>query len=277
MNSKINLSKLSIALVGVMVATGTATAGISGSKHDLSVGGGGQGAGAATAICVFCHTPHGANTGAAAPLWNKVLDATGFTRYSDLGTATLDGAEAPVGSVSLACLSCHDGSQAMDVVINAAGSGGYNSNGAEMSASVGGKMTGTPLPNLGKDLRNDHPVSIQYAGGACQGATSECDPSLAATSGDPDFNIARYASINSNPYWWVENTGNGTDNGTRDKDDMILYTRNDFAGAGGTSGPSVECASCHDPHNDATSGAGSVAFLRISNSGSTVCLACHNK
>lgn len=277
MNTNIKLSKLSIALFGAMVVTGAATAGIKDSKHDLSVGGGGQGAGAATAICVFCHTPHGANTGAAAPLWNKKLDATGFQRYSDLGTATLDGSEAPVGSVSLACLSCHDGSQAMDVVINAAGSGGYNATGAEMSSSVGSAMTGTPLPNLGKDLRNDHPVSIQYAGGACQSAAGECNPALASTSGDPDFNIARYASINGNKYWWVENTGNAGPDGTRDKDDMILYTRNDFADNGTTVGPSVECASCHDPHNDATSGTGSVAFLRISNSESTVCLACHNK
>ena len=31
-----------------------------------------------------------------------------------------------VGSVSLACLSCHDGAQAMDNLINAPGSGGYD-------------------------------------------------------------------------------------------------------------------------------------------------------
>jgi hypothetical protein len=74
--------------------------------------------------CVFCHTPHGSDTNAAVPLWNKELpDPTSYTRYSTLGTSTLDGEEAPVGSVSLACLSCHDGSQAVDTVLNVPGSG----------------------------------------------------------------------------------------------------------------------------------------------------------
>ena len=48
---------------------------------------------------------------------------------------------------------------------------------------------------------------------------------------------------------------------------MILYTRNFAAG----SGPSVECASCHDPHTETTT------FLRTSNDDSAVCLACHIK
>jgi predicted CXXCH cytochrome family protein len=59
---------------------------------------------------------------------------------------------------------------------------------------------------------------------------------------------------------------------------MILYTRNDFNGKGTQVGPSVECGSCHDPHNAATAVAGeSPAFMRIANTSSNVCLACHNK
>ncbi|MEO5371478.1 MAG: hypothetical protein H7833_15530, partial [Magnetococcus sp. DMHC-1] len=160
------ISPLALAsLIGVagLMAIGVATAGIKGSKHDLGSGGASQFAATAGTgeVCVFCHTPHGANTSASAPLWNKSLpDAGTYTRYSSLGTSTLDGAEAPIGSVSLACLSCHDGSQAMDVMINAPGSGGYNASGA--SAFSLAAMSGTPIPNLGKDLSNDHPVSIQY-------------------------------------------------------------------------------------------------------------------
>ena len=264
--------------VGLLAAvfTGGALAGIAGSKHDLDPGG----SVANGEICVFCHTPHGSDTGAAAPLWNKALpDSTSYTRYSSLGTATLDGAEVDVGSVSLACLSCHDGSQAMDVVINKPGSGGYNAAGSEISTSLITNMSGAPIPMLGTDLQDDHPISIAYAGGACDGTTADCDPSAAAT-GDPDFRVAQFASINSKPQWWVDvpsyslqadggNTQTGTAN-VREKTDMILYTR-DFSG---TEGPSVECASCHDPHEDT---ARPVSFLRIANADSGVCLACHIK
>ena len=54
---------------------------------------------------------------------------------------------------------------------------------------------------------------------------------------------------------------------------MILYTR---AFPTGGNGPSVECGSCHDPHEGEANGI-DVSFLRISNVGSEVCLACHIK
>ena len=264
-----------ICIIVALVISGAAIAGIQGSKHDLGVGvpeANGE-------VCVFCHTPHGANTGAGAPLWNKALPTSTYQRYSSLGTATLDGTEVAVGSVSLACLSCHDGTQAMDVVINKPGSGGYTAGGSEISTSLITNMSGAPVPMLETDLRDDHPISIDYAGGACQGTLADCDPAT-ATSGDPDFVAAQYASINSANQWWVDVPSYATDaagttieSGTadvREKTDMILYTR-DFSG---TQGPSVECASCHDPHEDT---ARPVSFLRIANAGSGVCLACHIK
>jgi len=267
---------IKLAMATALLFSASAMSGIVGSKHDLSSGGSSQygATQTTTAVCVFCHTPHGSDTSIKAPLWNKALTTTGFTRYSDLGTATLDGSEAPVGSVSLACLSCHDGTQAMDVVINAPGSGGYNSAGASMDG--GANMTansGGFIPNLGSDLRNDHPISIQYAGGACMGTTADCVP--ASGGGDPDFKIAQYMNINGNAFWWVDESSGTSDQ--RDKTDMILYTRNDFAGGGGAVGPSVECASCHDPHNDGSADATNVAFLRVRNTGSTICIACHSK
>lgn len=275
MNNTLSSKKVSLLTaatvmgIALFVGMGTALAGIQGSKHDLGTGGAGQGnaTNGTGEVCVFCHTPHGANTGANAPLWNKSLPAAGsFTRYSSLGTSTLDGSEADVGSVSLACLSCHDGSQAMDVMINKPGSGGYTAGGASMGGAT--LMSGTPIPVLGTDLSNDHPISIQYAGG---GLTSgDADATYTSTSfGDPDFNSVVKATINGNPTWWVDSNADST----RQKTEMLLYTRTVAA----TTEPYVECASCHDPHNAATAGAAQVAFLRTTNTNSEICLACHNK
>ena len=236
----------------VTTATITSAGTIVGSKHDLSAGGAGQGTATTTQICVFCHTPHGSDTSAKAPLWNKKLpDPTTYTKYSALGTSTLDGDEADVGSVSLACLSCHDGSQAMDTVLNAPGSGGYNSAGAAFQTLAA--MTGTPIPNLGTDLQNDHPIGIVY--GAFEG------PDTAS------YVAQSTATVNGNSQYWVNSKGSG--GASREKVDMILYTRADGK-------PRVECASCHDPHNG-PDGATNNIFLRINNASSNVCLSCHVK
>jgi len=255
-------------------------AGIVGSRHDLSPGGLAQSVVGSTEVCVFCHTPHGSDTSAAVPLWNKVLpNPTVYDtfRYSYLGTSSLDGTEAPVGSVSLACLSCHDGVQGMDVVINAPGSTAtnpalYNAAGIPLNGTV--LMTGAPVPMLGTDLRDDHPISIQYAGGGCDSTNADgvvCPGPL----GDVEFNAPFKDTINGNPVWWVDDLV-GTA-GIREREDMHLYTRD----IGGVVQPLVECGSCHDPHNQSTfsGGAGteSVAFLRVSNAASVICTTCHVK
>jgi hypothetical protein len=252
--------------------TGIATAGVVGSQHDLTSAGTGQGGtGNTDQVCVFCHTPHGSDTAAPVPLWNKVLGAPGsYTQYSTLQTPSFDSQEAPVGSVSLACLSCHDGTQAMDVVVNVPGSGGYNAAGSEIDLGAIDAMTGTPVPNLGTDLTDDHPVSMQYGGGGP--AATDADGTFTGTLGDSDFVPPVKATINTtSPIWWVDSPA-GTA-GTREKTDMILYARGDL----GTVQPFVECGSCHDPHNDTTAGPNSVAFLRIDNTASQICTTCHVK
>ena len=254
----------------LVVFGSSVVAGVATSKHNL-----GDDTTETDAVCVFCHTPHGANvTFDGAPLWNKPTAGATYQRYSALNTSTLDGAEAPVGSVSLACLSCHDGTQAMDVVINVPGAGGWNPLGTEIDNAAIGFMPGTgPVPNLTEDLRDDHPISIQYAGGGCSGTT---DPAC-TTLGDPDFNTPVNATINGTVHWWLDTAG-GT--AGRDKTDIILYSR-DTTGIANTTGeiePFVECASCHDPHNDSTGALpGQVQFLRLSNASSAICTACHIK
>lgn len=232
--------------------------GIRNTKHNLSASGtAGNNKTNQGEICVFCHTPHGSATTAAAPLWNKKLaDPTSYTLYT---STTLDGTVDLTNSVSLACLTCHDGTQAMDTVLNDTGSGGYNSTGARMTVSgatvtwsgtrvdtATGKLS-AGIANLGTDLANDHPVGIQYA--------KSSEGTL-----DADFRTASKHATKAQ--WWVDTEGVGTAN-VRDKTDMILYTKADK--------PYVECASCHDPHVE------NATFLRIANTESKVCLTCHNK
>ena len=272
----------------ILLDIGSAHAGISSTKHNLGTTG--TQANHLTAgtgeVCVFCHTPHGSDTSAPAPLWNKTLPAgASFTTYATLGTTSLEAAQATIGSVSLACLSCHDGTQAMDNMINAPGSGGYNVGGAVPAGNTwtsgagatqtNGTLNAGVVANIGKDLRNDHPVSIQYCGGGIDatGVTATVSTKPASTCNDKDFLDAKAVLINTTPVFWVDTTAPGSVANKRDKTDMILYTRaaGDF-GSGSLAQPSVECASCHDPHTGANP-----TFLRVANTGSAVCLACHNK
>ena len=208
-------------------------------------------------ICVYCHTPHGAEVSIEAPLWNKPASGASYQSYD---STTIDGTILAVGSVSIACLSCHDGTQAMDTVINAPGSGNYNPGGASMGtiAANGGLMP-TGIANLTADLRDDHPIGVQYGG--FDPGTGQIDIDFVNAAG-----ALQTANINGADRWWVDTEGTPNDN--RDKTDMILYTRDN----GGSDEPFVECASCHDPHSAAND-----TFLRISNSNSDVCLACHVK
>jgi len=251
-------------------------------------------------VCVFCHTPHGGDNTAAVPIWNRKLGIGGvsgaiaYKRYSILGTTTFDALEAPIGSVSIACLSCHDGTQAIDNVINMPGSGGYNPTiGTPIGNFVGGdqttgKLTATVVQNLGTDLSNDHPVSMQYGGG---GITVAATP---ATTVDADFRMPQVKDVPTSPLqklWYIESGTNSLNASARDRMDVILYTRNDVIGGSTVLQPTVECGSCHDPHNVQNQ-----TFLRISNAGvppaensagmtypqanggpSALCLTCHNK
>lgn len=125
-----------------MAASLSATAGtITASAHDLSARGwsGGQ-------ICVVCHTPHFANVSVTdAPLWNHALTTKTYQLYS---SGTLDAATGQPTGVSKLCLSCHDGTVALD---SFGGTAGADFIGAQFAVGAG--------PN---DLRDDHPISITY-------------------------------------------------------------------------------------------------------------------
>lgn len=245
-----------------MMAWTDVHADVANTPHNLGSNGPGPNTYSGTAeICVFCHTPHGADNSASVPLWNKNLTAATYTTYDSLGTSSLDGAIAPVGSVSIACLSCHDGTQAMDIVLNQPGSGAVD------PTYDAGVWTGSSSPTgvslIGTDLTSEHPIGVQYGGG---GIT---DAAPGAATNDPDFIAPINADINGTRIWWVDTEV--TPNGTRQKTDMQLYTRTVAGIDGGAAQPFVECASCHDPHAETQT------FLRVSNDDSAVCLACHVK
>lgn len=276
---------LAVVLVG---AQANAQVGIKGTRHNLSstntfgTGNANFVSAADTAeVCVFCHTPHQSNTTVQAPLWNKAtLPSASYTTYSSTNSSTLDGEVLAVGSVSLACLSCHDGTQAMDNIINAPGSGGvvadgggndgraYTWSGSNVNAA--GRLSGGAAL-LGTDLSNDHPIGIQYCGG---GITGGAGTTVNGTCVDGDFKAPQTQLINSNQIFWVDTGGAG-----KQRTDLPLYQR-----TGSTLGPLVECASCHDPHVSSgqagPTGTGQVSgetFLRVSNASSAVCTTCHVK
>lgn len=157
-----------IALLGA----GVALAGISATKHNLSSGGPGTIKASAgqqnDEICVYCHTPHFANTGlTGAPLWNKATPTATYTMYGTTIAGTAPDA-APNG-VTKACLSCHDGVSAINSIVNSAGAGGVVTGGTNVA--FGSTIAGTALTmpagatNLGTTLADDHPVSITYTAG----------------------------------------------------------------------------------------------------------------
>ena len=130
-----------VTVVGVLACAGVASAqadllpfrgrGIVGSDHNFTgtSWSGGE-------ICKPCHTPHNA-IDSLPRLWNHELTTATYTMHAGSGTADTD-----FDTVSRLCLSCHDGTVALD--------------------NFGGNTAGTNfIPNrsgLGTNLTNDHPI-----------------------------------------------------------------------------------------------------------------------
>lgn len=237
-------------------------------------------------VCVYCHTPHGANsTLPQAPLWNRTNPGNTYTLYN----ITLTSGQTPTqpGVNSLTCLSCHDGTVAIDSIINMPGSGKYsaaqetsvndafldsawnNSSGGDTDIhrtmvgnsgdntsclychSTSGLIPSIPFDifSIGTDLTDDHPVGVEL-------------PDTAVY----DFNAPTATAGNIRFY------DNNT-NSHADSNEVRFYNTGE--------GYEVECASCHDPHGVPSAGPGSAlipSFLRVNNNNaSTLCLTCHVK
>lgn len=233
------------------------TATIAGGPHDLSNGSAVRNSNATIngQTCVFCHVPHGGSTNQ--PLWNRA-NPTGasYQVYTSSTSKTVATGSAVAAGISGACMSCHDGTIAMDVLTNVNGIAfGTAPTGGSVSFTAGPNRKATytngtggtanvmsgGLPFIGADLRNDHPVAVVYQ---------------TALSADP----THYTAITqSGARIYINGTGG----------QLPLF---------GTSSATatVECASCHDAHNNSLNGTNG-GFLRQANTGSQMCKACHNK
>jgi Doubled CXXCH motif (Paired_CXXCH_1) len=212
-------------IIGFFFALGLNAQGIVGSRHDFTSSGWNwnfmhKGT---EEICIVCHTPHTADTTVIdSPLWNHEVTSSTFTLYSSstFNAALVIGQ--PEG-VSKLCLSCHDGTVALDSWGN-----------------LGGTVSGGGHSWIqGTNLSNDHPISFTY------------DSTLASVDGELH-----------NP----NNTPSGL--GNTIANDLLSIGR-------------VECTSCHDVHNKM----GNSTILSTTNNhmlwkkntGSALCLTCHDK
>lgn len=184
---------LVLAAVLAMAAAPAFAGTIINSKHDLSSGSTTTGAQADASgtdeICVFCHTPHSASAAGFAPLWNRTTaNATAIYTGVDIQNtatlATVNASDAPL------CLSCHDGSSLTDALINPP-------NVAATPLSGVANIPGANAANLGKDLRNDHPVGFNYDAVAVGGANQDLEIDTRANATAEVATIEFYGTSNN--------------------------------------------------------------------------------
>lgn len=220
-----------------------------GSKHDLGANPD-TGITGATAVCEFCHAPHkipglfnGVPTGVSAPpmLWNLQIKTVTYPTYGnspilaalDVRSPSEAGPTKQAAYMSLLCLSCHDGG------ISAASF--YYTDVLGTVGTVGANI----IPNIGNSagagLANDHPVDFTYSAALAASAGGLQTPTEGAA-----VRIPYVGKTKPLPLFKDQPT--------------------DASGR-------VECATCHNPHDNSLNGGN--YFLRMDNTGSAVCLNCH--
>jgi predicted CXXCH cytochrome family protein len=240
-----------------LLAAGFALGDITGSKHDFSAQDWSD-----NEICKPCHTPHNADISLTGRLWAHTMSTATYTYHGGTladqdGSLRTDGAtgvaaQSDMDSASRLCLSCHDGTVALDSFKGKVG----GSQGVSISTLASGD--GLYNPNIGggtvggatADLSNDHPVGYKAVYDEMSGVSTghaRYKPVADATAVGIKFATSKTAA-----------TGNGLDGNPR---------------TGNL--PSVSCVSCHNVHNSGASD--ERGLLRASNVGSELCLSCHNK
>jgi predicted CXXCH cytochrome family protein len=201
------------------------------------------GGGAYNNPCQVCHIPHAAAlpSAANAPLWNHAVATnavTEYVTYDQAGSATFNalGLNVMLGS-SVACLSCHDGSIAINQSYGSTkfnGNGGAGTNVPSWAVVTYDPTTGK-FDSGGKYLTRNHPIGVSYSAAVtaanANGAT-ELQPASSVQEADLNLEGAN---------------------------------------------KSVECATCHDIHQTAGASATAPDSLIVSVNGGQLCLTCHNK
>jgi hypothetical protein len=247
------INLLSLTVVTGSLLTLTSRAGIVGSPHDFSSQSWNTDPSDPATVCSTCHTPHHADS-SVVPLWSHATTVSSFTMYNKANVPSSQMVAVPAGQpngISKACLSCHDGT----VAINTYGG----------SPAYGGTMTthGTATfvtngANLGTDLTHSHPISLVY------------NPALVGTGPNQDQWLY---NPNTTP---VLTPVSGTFVPGND------MTVNGFLLNGNNS---LECTSCHDVHNqegtpyDIMLNPKLVKIVGVDagGHGSLLCRSCHNK
>ncbi len=124
-------------------------------------------------ICILCHTPH-ISIANVTPLWNHELSTASYTVYS---SASLDAAIGQPSGDSKLCLSCHDGTVAID----------------NIGGNTGGTRFINPFGYIGTDLSKHHPVSFAYnsALAAADGELEDPSTALSGLGGTIDQDLLR--------------------------------------------------------------------------------------
>ncbi len=164
---------LSVLLMGAgLLVSAPASAQILGTAHDFSDdlwNGTGE-------ICVVCHAPHNTvetseqgGAGSLGPLWNRTLSAVNnYTVYTSAGRAgsfleasTVASQSTDPSGVSKLCLSCHDGTIAIDSFGRDA-AGAPDTTGTTFIDGINPNYNIGEGSGLNGNLSNDHPVAFTF-------------------------------------------------------------------------------------------------------------------
>lgn len=222
------------------------------SPHDLSASSGGTvRASVEDEICIFCHTPHNASPVGA--LWNRALSPQTYQVYSSRALDANPGQ--PTGSSKL-CLSCHDGTIAVGLVLS-----------RDTPIQMSGGITTLPpgRTNLGTDLRDDHPISFVF------------DSSLASADGHlrspnslpPAIKLDSNREMQCTSCHDAHNNAFGNFLVMRNTSSELCISCHNVGSTNITA--HTDCASCHQSHS-----APSGPYLLKGMTASRTCLACHN-
>ncbi|GAB4301442.1 MAG: cytochrome c3 family protein [Desulfuromonadia bacterium] len=201
-----------------------------------------------TQICVYCHTPHGARQ--SVPIWNRNVgvSAAAFTLYSSVTMLNKKHATGfTPDSISLFCMSCHDGSMlGGNMIHNTATFGKFYG----VVGTLNDAVIATSA-RLGADLTQTHPVNFQ----ASLALNTDANNPQRRNDGNPDLNFT-----DANTMGPVNNATGLTSTKT-----FPLFASQGQSGY-------LECSSCHSVHDDYYR-----PFLRDTMDNSQLCLGCHNK
>jgi predicted CXXCH cytochrome family protein len=234
-----------ISIFALLIPTLSTAAGrgVNSSPHNLSVSGPNPlYAFDEVRVCVFCHTPHNASSTTLAPLWNRALPTENqYTMYQSPNfKAKVANASAMPTGASRICLSCHDGTLAL------------NRYGGKVLGNQGAPIFLTGKANLTTNLSDDHPISFPY--------TAEL--ALSANLVQP-ATLTGPVKLDSSGYVQCTSCHNAHDN---EFGNFLVMNNGDATKPGYNAAvPSPLCITCHAPAGWSTS---------VHNKGNG-CLNCH--